>query len=356
LDENPVHFVLDHENQYSQSVRIAAARYLGMDYPDDIALTESTTMGLGIIYSGLQLKEGQEIIVTEHDHFCHREAVRLATLKTGATFRIISLYNNLKEVTEDEIVNSILQNIKNHTRVVGLTWVHSSTGLKVPIAKVADGIAEINKNRDRDDRVLIVIDGVHGFGVETETFAELGCDFFIAGCHKWLLGPRGTGIIAGKGEAWQAVTPTIPTFTYLMDAVTFGASRPKKMDGKQMTPGGFHALEHRWALKEAFEFIESIGKENIKNRIYQLNTIMKQGLNSVKKVTVHTPLDQSFSAGIITFEIDGYTTEQVVNQLKEKKVIATSSPYRESFVRFTPGIYNTPEEVERGIEAVRALL
>jgi isopenicillin-N epimerase len=355
LDENPVHFVLNHENQYAQSVRIAAANYLRMENPNLIALTDSTTMGLGIIYNGLKLKAGQEIIISEYDHFCHQEAVRLAAQKTGATYRIISLYKDIKTVSENEIVETMLNNIKDQTRIVGLTWVHSSNGLKIPIAKVAEGIAQINKNREWNERVLLIVDAVHGFGIETETYEDLGCDFFIAGCHKWLLGPRGTGIVAAKEEAWQEVMPTIPSYTYVMDAVTLGADHPKKMDGKQMTPGGFHSLEHRWALREAFEFIESIGKENIKTRIYKLNEMVKDGLGSIETVKIRTPLNHSLSAGIVAFEVKGFTTAQVVNRLKEKNIIATSSPYKESFVRFTPGIYNTPSEVEAGIEAVRSL-
>jgi isopenicillin-N epimerase len=356
LDENPVHFVLDHENQYSQSVRIAAARYLGMDHPDHIALTDSTTMGLGLIYNGLLLKEGQEILMTEYDHFSHQEAIRLAVHRANAQYRIISLYKDLHQVSHEEIVNNIVDSVRDNTRVIGLTWVHSSTGLKTPVAKVAQALKKVNAGRKPEEKVLLIVDGVHGFGIETETFNELGCDFFITGCHKWLLGPRGTGIIAGTEEAWQQVTPIIPTFTYVMDAVTFNLPSPQKMDAKQFTPGGFHSLEHRWALKDAFHFVESIGKEAIRDRVYELNLRVKDSLQELKGVKVHTPTDTSVSAGIVAFEVDGYTTEQVVNRLKEQKIISTSSPYRESFVRFTPGIYNKPQEVDQGIHAVRALL
>ncbi|PWQ88693.1 aminotransferase, partial [Enterococcus faecium] len=81
------------------------------------------------------------------------------------------------------------------TRVLGMTWVHSGSGVKLPVGQIGALVHEANRNRDENDRILYVIDGVHGFGVEDMRFADLQCDYFIAGTHKWMFGPRGTGII-----------------------------------------------------------------------------------------------------------------------------------------------------------------
>src|SRR5207302_10618622 len=107
--------------------------------------------------------------------------------------------------------------------------------------RIADALAELNRGRDEADRALLCVDGVHGFGVEDAAAAELGCDFFVAGCHKWLFGPRGTGLVWGAPRAWPHASPTIPTF-----------SDPRVAGGLN-TPGGFHSFEHRWALAEAFQ-------------------------------------------------------------------------------------------------------
>jgi selenocysteine lyase/cysteine desulfurase len=96
--------------------------------------------------------------------------------------------------------------------VLALTWVHSSTGLKLPLRRIAETLDRINADRDEADRVLFCVDGVHGFGIEDVVLADLGCDFLMAGCHKWLFGPRGTGIVAGTKRGWDAVLPPIPSF------------------------------------------------------------------------------------------------------------------------------------------------
>jgi isopenicillin-N epimerase len=124
------------------------------------------------------------------------------------------------------------------------------------------------------------------------------------------------------------------------------------MDGKQMTPGGFHFLEYRWALKDAFDFISSIGKVNIFHQVHALNRQCKEGLEKMAHVKLHTPMSDGFSSGIICFEVPGMTAKEVVSRLKERRVIATASPYKISFPRFTPGIINMPSDVDKALEAV----
>ncbi|WP_205499908.1 aminotransferase class V-fold PLP-dependent enzyme [Rufibacter psychrotolerans] len=355
LDQDPELYTQEQENDLMQQAREAAARYFGHPEPDNIAMTDSTTMGLGTIYAGLGLSKGQEILTTEHDHYSHHESIRGATYRTGATYRRVPMYENLSEVTPEEMVEAIMNAIQDQTRLVGITWVHSSTGLKTPVAQIAQAIARLNQSRDEDHKVLLLVDGVHGFGIERETFQELGCDFFVSGCHKWTYGPRGTGLVAATTQAWQHVTPVIPSFTEVMDVVIAEEERPSQMDGKQMTPGGFHSLEHRWALTQAFQFLESIGKEQVWERVHYLNRLCKEGLAAMPHVTLHTPLSDELSAGIIAFEVEGYSTQDTVKHLLHHKITCTAAPYRTSYARFTPGIYNTPAEIEKALEVVYAM-
>jgi isopenicillin-N epimerase len=355
LDDQPVWYTEEAENAEMQKVREAAAEYLGIRNPNQIANTDSTTMGLGMIYTALNIQPGQEIITTDHDHYSHHESIRHAIGRTGASQKRISLYENLSKVTKEEIITNVIKAIDERTRIIGLTWVHSSSGLKIPVPEIARALASVNKDRDEKSKVYMVLDAVHGFGIEQEGFPDLGCDFFISGCHKWLYGPRGTGIVAATHEAWQLVTPIIPSFTGTMDIVIEEKERPDYMDGKQMTPGGFHSLEYRWALADAFRFMLSLGKENVCQRVHYLNRLCKEGLAAMPHVKLHTPLDSELSSGIISFEIKGLSTEDTIKKLKEKKVVATASPYKTSWARFTPGIINTEEEIDMALDAVHSL-
>jgi selenocysteine lyase/cysteine desulfurase len=355
LDENPAEyfeekfFVIDGEN------RAAAASYMG-GAPEDIALTDSTTMGLGVLYGGLVLKPGQEVVVTTHDHYATHENLRLRAARTGGVkVRKATLYDQPASVSEEEATRRLMAAVGPRTRVVGVTWVHSSTGVKLPIRRFASAIEELNKKRAEADRIIFCVDGVHGFGVEKETPAELGCDFFSAGCHKWIFGPRGTGVLWGRPSAWKNHVGLIAPFEKGPYEAWMKGSVPSAPGALMATPGGFHSFEHRWALGEAFAFHQRLGRQRVTSRIHELTKQCKEGLAAMPHVTVQTPMSETLSAGLVCFEVKGLKAPEVIKRLAAKKIVASVTPYATEYARFSPGILNTPEEIDKVLREVRAL-
>lgn len=343
LDARPVHTVHEEWPRHEGAVLRAAAEYLRADAAD-IALTDSTSMGLALLYNGIDLRPGQDALATRHDFFVTRDTLRARAARVGASYREISLYDEQRaQISEEAILERLFASVKPRTRIVALTWVHSTTGVKLPIRRIADGLAQINAARDERDRVLLCVDGVHGFGVEDVTMPALGCDFFVAGCHKWLFGPRGTGLVWGRRQAWPFASPTIPSFT---DIGTPGSAS---------TPGGYHSFEHRWALTEGFAFQRWVGKARVASRTHALNSRMKAGLAEMSHVKLYTPTAERLSAGIICFDVRGLAPPEVVERLRAKRIIATATPYVPSYARVSPSILNTPAEIDRTLDALRTL-
>jgi len=267
LDEDPVTYGMANFQKQDDAVRAAAADYTG-GKPEEIALTGNTTSGLALIYGDLPLRAGQEILTTTHDHYVTYESLRQRAAHTGAAVRKIPLYAVPEKATADEIVGNLVKGILPRTRAVAVTWVHSSTGVKLPIRRMADALVDVNNRRAEQDRVLLCVDGVHGFGVEQEALTDLGCDFFVAGCHKWLFGPRGTGIVWGRGDAWKGHQGIIPAFEWAAFKLWMQGKTPESMPpGPRVSPGGFHSFEHRWALGEAFIFHKRLGRQRVTARI-----------------------------------------------------------------------------------------
>jgi len=346
LDANPKGYLFARELELEQAVLEAASSYLGAR-AEDIALTDSTTMGLGLVYGTLALGPGDEILTTEHDHYATHETLRLRSERTGATVRRVALYRDIASVSVDEIVESLRGSITPRTRAVAVTWVHSSTGLKLPVRAIRDALP---------DHVLLCVDGVHGLGVEDVEVGELGCDVFVSGCHKWLFGPRGTGIVWASGRAWEEVAAVIPTF----DGRGYGAwiqgREPDDLPpAAALTPGGFHSFEHRWALADAFRWHADLGRERVAEHTHGLATALKDGLADIPGVTVITPRAERLSAGIVCCDLGGDPHESVGRLEAEHEVIASVTPYATEYVRFGPSIANTGEDVERALAAVRAI-
>lgn len=355
IDENPFDYLEERFMTMPAVVQAAAAEYLDAK-PEEVAITNSTTMGLSHVYMGLPLKAGQEILTTVHDHYVHSEAARLAAERAGATVKKIALFDDIASVSEQDIVSRIKKAVTPKTRVLGITWVHSSTGLKLPIRAIAGSIAEANKGRTEADRIVIVVDGVHGFGVEDETIAETGVDFFVAGTHKWIFGPRGTGIVWAKAENWKNLRLIFPA-TAMEPFVAWitGKETKQTVQGSWIGQGGFHAFEYAWALPAAFEFHKRIGRTRIAERIHSLNDQCKEGLAAMKHVKLYTPRGNKLSSGLICFEVEGMKSADVVKRLHEKKIIASTAPYREGYVRLAPSLMNTPEEIETTLKEIKAM-
>ncbi len=337
-------------------VQRAAAGYIG-GKPEEIALTDSTTQGLALIYHGLELKPGDEILCTTHDHYVHHEAIRLAAEKAGASWRREVLYPNSAATSVDEVVGNLKRAIGPKTRVVGLTWVHSSSGVKLPVRALTRAVAEANAGRDEKDRILVVLDAVHGFGNQAEQLSQLGVDFAAAGTHKWIFAPRGTGILYVPERNWGRLSPTIPTFYDAEEFAAWEDQRPPKAPASisWLSPGGFKAYEHQWAMASAFEFHQRIGHARVANRIAALNTQCKEGLAKIPKVKVLTPMDPALSAGLVAFEVEGQSASETAKKLHAKKVVASTSPYKISKARLAPSLVNDEREVEAALQAVREI-
>jgi selenocysteine lyase/cysteine desulfurase len=321
------------------AVRAAAAAYHG-GVAGQYALTDSTTMGLGLMYGGLGLAPGDEVLTTTHDFYSTEESLRLLRQRTGATISQVSLYDDPAEATVDEMVERLVGGVTARTKVVALTWVHSSTGVRVPVTEICGALEQLS--RVPRSQYVVCVDGVHGFSAVDQDLPDLGCDFLSAGTHKWLFGPRGTGILWGR--RWAPLTEIIPTF-----------SDPADPAGR-LTPGGYHTFEHRWALADAFDFMTAIGRDRVVARTVEQASRLKEGLADLPGIVLKTPLAPEVSAGIVCFAVKGLGPPEAVLRLRDAEVVGSSTPYATSYVRLGPSIVTDPDQVEQAIEAVSSLV
>ncbi|MFL1417057.1 aminotransferase class V-fold PLP-dependent enzyme [Pseudomonas fildesensis] len=338
IDRNPglaMDWGLEEAWKREGQVREWAGRYLKAT-PPQIALTGSTSEGLAMIYGGIKLRPDQEILTTVHEHYATQNSLDYRVAKQGTQVRRIKLFENAHRVSVDEVLGNIQRAIRPTTRVLGMTWVQSGSGVKLPIGAIGKLVAEHNRNRDDRDRILYVVDGVHGFGVENLDFPDMHCDFFIAGTHKWMFGPRGTGLVCARDPENKYVTPMVPTFSEDTNFAT------------RMTPGGYHAFEHRWAADEAFKLHLQLGKAPVQARIHALNTELKNQLLAHPQIELVTPRSPELSAGFTFFRVKGQDSDAVAAyMMKNRVVIDAVDRDAGPVIRTAPGLLNSPDEIQR---------
>ncbi len=236
LDAGAARYVHEHEPELDQAVADAGAAYFGVPAAQ-LAFTDSTTMGLALAYQGLE--PGTEVLTTEHDFYSTYESLRLS----GAHVRRVRLYDDPAQAHRRRDDRRLRDAITPGTQVIAVTRTHSSTGVQLPLARLGDV------------EPLVFVDGVHALAAVEEPLA--GADLFVAGTHKWLSGPRGTGVVWAR--SWDALKPVIPSFT-----------------DDRYTPGGYHSFEHRWALADAFKW--QAGLPGVPAPHHALATRLKDGL------------------------------------------------------------------------------
>lgn len=349
LDLDPLAFAQANNPARQTAVFEALEDYFGVP-PALASYTFSTTMALAQFFGGLRVAPGQEILASRNEHFATVDTLKLRARRDGTVWRQFDFFRDSREWTDDEVIENLKTAIRPSTRALALTWVYSSDGVKLPLKTIAKIVAEENRQRPpHGDKLLMIVDGVHGFGVENANFEDLGCDLFAAGTHKWIFGPRGTAIMAGNEKAWAELIPLAPTST------------PSQVgSGRVHTASGIRAYEYFWALEAAFRFLLHIGKKDIHDRVHGFARRLKQGLVSIPGTTLRTPMSDQQSSGIVCFDVDGLTPDQVLDVLAKKHAIrGTESSWDatagRTHVRLSVSILNEDADIDDVLTAINDL-
>jgi selenocysteine lyase/cysteine desulfurase len=200
-----------------------------------------------------------------------------------------------------------------------------------------------------DKGLLIMADSAHGIGMLDLDMKALGIDFFASSPYKWLGAPTGIGLLYVRKEACDKVWPTVVSSGW--ETVT----RAAKLD-----PSGQRSDAMLFALDEALNFNNRIGKSRIERRIKALSSRLKQELAKIPGAKVHTPTDPYLSAGLTAFSMSGVEPEKLVDYLREKYnlVIRTMGSKEAGTygVRVSTPIYVSTKEVDMVVDGVRTLL
>ncbi len=314
---------------------------------EEISLTHNTTEGINIVAWGLPLQKGDEVILTMHEHVGNA----LPWLNRAKLDGIV-LKTFLPAQTAAENIGIIQKLISPKTRVIAIPHITCTTGLVFPVKE----IAAIAKSKG----IFTAIDGAHGAGTFDLNLKDLGCDFYATSCHKWMLGPSGTGFLYVNEKHLDT-----------LQAYWVGAYSDNGWDINTPSPSfqGYVATAHRYdygsqsaalfaGAEESVKFLEEIGMAKIEERIRALATHLQKGLTALgSKIQMLTPLEAKSRISMITFKIEG-------TDFKEFNTIAAKNKFRIRVVpesnlnaiRISTHIYNSFEEIDRFVALVKTLV
>ena len=323
---------------FRESVRQKLAAFINAS-PDEVALTSNTTEGLNLVINGLDLKEGDEVLMSNFEHPGHLGPWKLKEKRTGVKLKQVNLGVTPKDA--DEIVGAFAAAITPKTRVISISHTVFITGLITPLKELS--------RLAHDKGLLILADSAHGIGMLDLDMKALGIDFFASSPYKWLGAPTGVGLLYVRKGALDKVWPTIVSSGWE------SAQGAAKLD-----PSGQRSDAMLFALDEALNFNNRIGKSRIERRIKALSARLKQELGKTPGAKVHTPADLALSAGLTAFSMAGVDPGKLVDYLREKyNLVVRTVGSKEAGtlgVRVSTPIYISTKEVDMVVEGVRTLL
>ena len=316
-----------------EPVREKLAKFVGAN-ADEIVMTRSTTEGMKIFSRGLDLRRGDEVLMSSHEHPGGYGPWRAREDRDGIIVRTVDIPAPPNSV--DEVIDICERALRPETRVLVVSYPIFVTGLLMPIK----GLAEMAHRHD----VLLSVDGAHALGMLDLNLHDMGCDHFTTAGQKWLLAGSGTGMAYFSSEIQDRVWGDMWRRTPAQGARKYESS------GQRHLPSAL-------GMGDALDFQLAIGKTNIETRIRQLAKRLKDGLRDLPAVGLGTSGSAEMSGGLTTFYIDGVPKANIQQALMDREgIYLPGSGLNDFSCRVSTHFYNTADEVDRVIQVVQHIV
>ena len=309
-----------------ESVRRDLAAEFGCDI-EEMAITRNASEANEIMIFGLDLKAGDEVVITNQNYPRMIAAWEQRVRREGIVLKQISF--QVPPPSDDYIVERFRAALTPRTKVIEVTHMTNLSGQIMPLRR----IVELARPRG----IEVFVDGAHAFAHFPFKRSDLGCDYYGTSLHKWLLAPVGTGFLYVKKEKQKQLWPLM------------AATKEQDENIRKYEEIGTHPAANHNAISAALAFHRGIGSDRKIARLrYLRDRWAKRLLAESSRVKVLTPLDQRQSGAIALFQVEGLDNVKLAEWLMAKHRIVTTPIIHPEFrgLRITPNVYTTVDEID----------
>jgi selenocysteine lyase/cysteine desulfurase len=330
-NEAPSYYMWRILDQGREPLRKDLARISGCN-PEEIAINRNASEGLETVIFGLNLKAGDEVVVSKYDYPNCINAWKQRELRDGIKLVWVSM--DLPSEDNEYMAGQYIKAFTAKTKVVHVTHVINWTGQILPVRKIADAAHHRG--------IEVLVDGAHSFAHFEFTIPSLGADYFGTSLHKWLAACIGSGMLYVKKEKIAALFPM------------FAAPDPKADNIRKFENLGTRPFFIEQAIGKAIGFYDMIGAARKEQRLHYLKTYWTTAVKDIPKVKLYTSLKPGFGCAIAVVGIEGKTTTDLDNYLFNEHKIHTTGINWENVhgVRITPNVYTTTKDLDKLIAAI----
>lgn len=333
-NEAPSYFMWRVLDQGREPLREKIAKLTGC-LPEEIAINRNTTEGLNTIIFGLNLKAGDEVVLTKYDYPNMTNAWKQRQKRDGIKLNWVEL--DMPVESDEVFLERFEKAITPKTKIVHITHMMNWTGQILPARKIAD--------MAHKKGCEVIVDASHSFVHIDYKISDLDCDYYAASCHKWLCAPFGTGFMFIKKDkiqnVWALLSAPVP------DAGNIG----------KFESLGTRSFAAEMAIGNAIDFHYLIGSKRKEERLRFLKNYWCERVVKNSKIKMYTSLKPEFSCAIATFNIEGWDAGDLAGELFDKWKIHTTTSIHEGVngVRVTPHVYTSLRDLDKLVECIMEL-
>ena len=322
-----------------QNVRKIIAKIIFCQ-PDEVILTQSTTDGINFVANGLSFENNSNIIIRGMTHEHHSNFYPWIKLKER-----ISIKNLIIDKNGFFKLDNLESLIDDNTKLVTLSHALYNTGSILPIEEIAKIL---------QDKVPFFIDSAQTIGCVGEfDVSKIKCDFMSFNGSKWLCGPMGTGLFYCNRKSSELLEP----ITVGGESVIISDNNKlvfKELPDKFQT--GFRNYVGMVGLESSANYLLNFGMTNIRKKNQYLSNLFREELSKIPNIILYGPEDPNKRTSIVSFNIKGFDSQDIVNKLEKQNIIlAVREIMEKKIVRASPHFFNTESEILQVIDAIKKL-
>lgn len=321
-------------DQGREPLREKLALLCGCD-KEEVAINRNSTEGLNTVIFGLNLKAGDEVVLTRQDYPNMINAWKQREKRDGV--KLVWLDLPLPMENEDEIAAFYTKAFTAKTKVVMVTHLINWTGQIMPVRKIAD-VAHARG-------IEVIADGAHTLAHFDFKIPDLGCDYYAASLHKWLSAPFGSGLLYIKKDKIKNVWALLSN------------NEPDGTDIRKFESLGTRSFASEMAIGAAVDFHDVMGNKRKEERLRFLKDYWVDQIKHLPKVSFNQPKSPSLACAIASVAIEGKKPEEISGELFNKHKIHTVAINWENIhgVRVTPNVYTSLKDLDKLASALKKM-
>ena len=329
LEANPAIENFGPMGREMEKTRLKVAAFMGAN-EEEIILTRNTTEGISLVCSSISWAAGDEILTTNHEHGGADTGIEFLASTKGALIKRITM--PYPADSKEELLELVRANLTSKTKMILLSHVETVTGLRWPIKEVSELI------RGRD--ILFIVDGAQAPGMFHIDLQDLGCDVYACSGHKWIMGPKETGILYLRQGIQDRVNNVFIAGGYDVYSASSGTRNAPIIIG----------------FGDVIDWHMALGTSRIERHCMKLAKYCYSELKKIKSIKIISPNDPDLSSAIVSFSLPkSVKNNEVFTGMRDKGITIKRLPQYNA-IRISNHMFNTNQDVDKMIKMLKNYL